>query len=237
MESSIRTETAHRLRLAVVAAGLPVASIYGSWAFGDFHLDETHMHTFSDLDLLCPIEAGLEAKLSYLKSTLDSLIEIDISVRTHDDLGADIGTLSDRWITMVGFAYAYSADFRRPLSPQQRCYLEAKAALMLLRSRRSLRYAQIAKEIADVAAMNALHLKLGQTNRWLDEHHLTSLLDRVQEPFLSLCHNMIARGSMSAADLTILRDGLVESARAMPMTLFQHTSAKLKRLEARLSVD
>ncbi|NIH95590.1 hypothetical protein FHU31_002546 [Mycolicibacterium fluoranthenivorans] len=225
----LRERLSNSVLIAIRRAGIPADALYGSWAFGDFHLDEGRLETFSDLDLMIPAGSVSDSALSSFQGTLSQIIPLTISVRRHDDLAGDISSASDRWITLVGFASSISKK-DRPIESNYRSYLEAKTLLMLLREDRDSRYAEVAEGIGTSAARNALDLKTGAASRWDRDSYLTVLLDGVTEPFRTIMSLILQCGEIDLQIVEMLCCGLDGVAHEMPATLTSHTRSKLAEM-------
>ena len=224
--SRTRTEMFGRVEGAIVDAGIPLAALYGSWAFGDYHLDERGLSTFSDLDLLIPAESPSREELAALNSLLAQIIPLRVTVRHHDDLGADIDIMSDRWITLAGYASSF-AKGEHLMRRGYREYVQAKTLLMLLRDGRGIRYAAVAQRIGSDAARNALDLKTGAAVEWRNESYLPGLIAAIDEPFRTVFSLAAHRDTVSSEALDLVESGLDGVSDRMPTTLLQHTVSKL----------
>lgn len=226
MVSTIRASVAHQVRHMITQAGIPLSALYGSWAFGDYHLDVARLRTFSDLDLVLPSDNDSKQRLQALERSLPSVVPMRITVRQHDDLGGDIPAVCDRWITIVGFASA-AATSKMKSQKDYRVYAEAKTLLMLLRENRLARYAEIARKLAGEDAHNALSIKIGVADHWSKPGHVWSLAGAVEEPFRSVFLEIVEHGTVTQETVAKIQYGLDCVASQMPTTLMEHTAAKL----------
>lgn len=221
-----RSEVARLVLSAVCEAGIPASAIYGSWAHGDFHFDEVTACTYSDLDLLIPKREFSANSINALNSLLESVISMRVTVRSHNDLSADIDVESDRWITLVSCA-ASLTKVHLCSHPRYRDYVSAKTLLMLLRKDRGLRYAQIADELGTMAARNALAIKTGSAVTWHNPMYTGFLSAALDEPFRTLFSRITMGGAPLIGTLDRLGAGLNSIADRIPSTLAAHSFAKL----------
>jgi|GEM_PF-4592269 len=232
--SVFRIEIAERVHASLIDAGVPLQALYGSWAYGDYHFDESCSRTFSDLDLFLPLNADAERIVRALNEALADVIDIRVTVRRHRDLDANFNIGTDRWITLSGFVSSF-CNIRQGALPGWRDYQQAKALLMLLRESREVRYAAVAADLGTSAAYNALELKIGTSTHWRSQSYLFDLAAGIAEPFRAVFMLLVQPDAPVQEALTQIESGIDDVAATIPASLVRHTKMKLSATKKAIS--
>lgn len=221
-----RAEAAAAVLDALRSAGLPLAALYGSWAHGDFHLDESTSTSLSDVDLVLPDHSPQDrAELTIaVERNLPTGAAKRVTARAANDLG-NLVPSAHMWITLAAYATALRREPHR--TAQVDGYLTAKTLLMLLRSSSEERYAQIAQRLNTPHANRALAIKLGAAVGPLPLTSEASLLALIEPVYRGVFVEMRAHGHATDQQRRYILDSLIRSDCELPNSLISHTRANL----------
>ncbi|MFS2185654.1 hypothetical protein ACCC92_03210 [Mucilaginibacter sp. Mucisp84] len=156
-------------------------SLRGSWKFDDFHLDSQQDLTHSDIDLIAmgPLKSEKELVIAGLQQQISPLLRIRISIHPEDHLSQI--SLEDSRIKNI---YEYLIHFKNAQDPEHPSvnYLKAKIMMLLLkRTERNQRFADIRAELPGPATANLHAIKIG-TEKTIDLQALSRLMDTITDP-------------------------------------------------------